>query len=71
MELVSSEEGSGGARNQITGRVVESTFLGEASELILDVNAQPLRLIAAPPRFELPDQVTVEFDPQDVIVLTE
>ncbi|MEO6435910.1 MAG: ABC transporter ATP-binding protein [Tepidisphaeraceae bacterium] len=56
-------------KNCFTGESLETTFLGEASEHVLDVNGLHLRVIAAPPRFQVPPRMTVEFDPHDVVVL--
>ena len=56
-------------RNRWTGRSVEATFLGEASEHEIEINGHRLKIISAPPRFEVPEQVTVEFDPADVVIL--
>ena len=59
-------------RNVITGRAVETTFLGEASEHVLLVNeSQRIQVICAPPLFDVPEQMSVEFDPQDVVVLAQ
>jgi iron(III) transport system ATP-binding protein len=58
-------------RNRITGKPIETTFLGEASEHVLLVNDQRIKVISAPPLFNVPEQLTVEFDPQDVVVLAE
>ncbi|HEX8915769.1 MAG TPA: ABC transporter ATP-binding protein [Humisphaera sp.] len=58
-------------RNVLTGRVLETTFLGEASEHVLGVNDQRVKVIAAPPLFDVPPALTVEFDPEDVVVLKE
>lgn len=57
--------------NRFTGRVLETTFLGEASEHVLAVNGQHLKVIAAPPLFNVPEELTVQFDPEDVVVLKE
>jgi hypothetical protein len=59
------------ARNRFTGRVLETTFLGEASEHVLAVNDQRVKVIAAPPLFDVPAELTVAFDPEDVVVLKE
>ncbi|MDB5298236.1 MAG: hypothetical protein JWO31_4219, partial [Phycisphaerales bacterium] len=59
------------ARNRFTGRVLETTFLGEASEHVLDVAGQRVRVIAAPPLFDVPPELVVEFDPEDVVVLKD
>jgi len=58
------------SRNRIVGRPVETTFLGEASEHVLLVGEQRLKVIAAPPLFEVPPEMAVEFDPHDVVVLS-
>ena len=58
-------------RNRIVGRPIETTFLGEASEHVLLVGEQRVTVIAAPPLFEVPAEMAVEFDPQDVVVLAE
>jgi iron(III) transport system ATP-binding protein len=57
--------------NRITGKVVESIFLGETSEHVLSVNGHPLRFTTAPPMFDVPAELTVEFDAADVLVLAE
>jgi iron(III) transport system ATP-binding protein len=58
-------------RNRLIGSPIETTFLGEASEHVIDVSGHRLRVIAAPPRFELPEQIAIEFDPADVVVLPD
>ncbi len=58
-------------RNRIVGKPIETTFLGEASEHVILVGAQRLRVIAAPPLFEVPAEMTVEFDAKDVVVLAD
>ena len=66
-------EGSeGGPRvNRLVGRVRETTFVGEASEHLLDVAGQPISVINTPPMFEAPQEMAVEFDADDVVVLSE
>ncbi|MGB7161026.1 MAG: ABC transporter ATP-binding protein [Tepidisphaeraceae bacterium] len=64
-------DGGGGGENRMIGRPLESTFLGEASEHVLLVNDHRLKVISAPPLFHVPEQLTVEFDPEDVVVLRE
>ena len=59
------------SRNRIVGRPIETTFLGEASEHVLLVGEQRVTVIAAPPLFEVPAEMAVEFDPSDVVVLSE
>ena len=58
-------------RNRIVGRPIETTFLGEASEHVLLVGEQRVTVIAAPPLFEVPAEMAVEFDPDDVVVLSD
>ena len=57
--------------NRLVGDAVENTFLGEASEHVVRVNGQRLRLVRTPPLFNPPGAVAVEFDPEDVVVLPE
>jgi len=59
------------AKNRLTGTMLETTFLGEASEHLLAVNDQKIRVIYTPPLFDPPGQMTVEFDARDVVVLKE
>jgi iron(III) transport system ATP-binding protein len=60
----------GGTRlNTLVGRQLERTFLGEASEHVLDVGGHRLKAIAAPPVFEEMDEVTISFDPADAVIL--
>jgi iron(III) transport system ATP-binding protein len=58
-------------RNRLVGKVQETTFLGEASEHVLLVNGQRIKVISAPPMFDAPEELAVEFDPVDVVVLKE
>jgi iron(III) transport system ATP-binding protein len=55
--------------NRFAGKVIETTFLGESSEHLLDVNGQKLKVICTPPLFSPPGELTVEFDPIDAVVL--
>src|SRR4051794_39157178 len=41
-------------RNRITGTPMETTFLGEASEHVLRVKDQMMKVISAPPLFDVP-----------------
>jgi iron(III) transport system ATP-binding protein len=58
-----------GRRNRIVGRTLDTTFLGEASEHTLDVGGQKVKVIAAPPLFDVPQELAVEFDAEDVVLL--
>jgi iron(III) transport system ATP-binding protein len=64
-------ETSSNGRNRFIGRPIETTFLGEASEHVLLVNNHRIKVISAPPLFEVPEQLTVEFDAEDVVVLKQ
>ena len=57
--------------NRLSGRIVSSTFLGEASEHVVEVQSKQLRVVAVPPVFNPPEAVTLEFSPKDVLVLAE
>jgi iron(III) transport system ATP-binding protein len=70
MQIVRDGETRAG-RNRIAGASVSTTFLGEASEHLLRVNEQMLKVISAPPVFDVPDEITVEFDPEDVVLLLD
>ena len=58
-------------RNRLEGEVTETTFLGEASEHVLLVNGQKIKVVSSPPLFEPPPRLVVEFAPEDAIVLRE
>jgi iron(III) transport system ATP-binding protein len=64
-----ARNGTGPEMNRIVGKPIETTFLGEASEHVLLVNGQKLKVICAPPLFDVPQELAVEFDPHDVVVL--
>ena len=57
--------------NRITGQITDTTFLGEASEHTVKTNGTTLRIVCAPPQFSLQGNVSIEFDPDDAIVLSE
>jgi iron(III) transport system ATP-binding protein len=55
--------------NQAVGVVVESSFLGQSSEHLIAVGHGHLRVLSAPPQYDLNGNVTLEFDPAHVVVL--
>jgi iron(III) transport system ATP-binding protein len=69
MRIAANRESNG--CNRLVGRVVETTFLGESSEHVIEIAGQRLKLIAAPPRFDAPESLAVEVDPDAVVVLRE
>jgi iron(III) transport system ATP-binding protein len=59
------------ASNRMVGKAIESTFLGEASEHVLQVNDFRLKVVSAPPLFDVSGELAVEFDAEDVVVLKD
>ena len=57
--------------NRFEGRVLESIFLGEASEHFIALNDQKLKVICTPPLFQPPETLMVEFDPKDAVLLSQ
>ena len=64
------QPGAAGA-NRLTGRQLETTFLGESSEHVVAVGQQRLKLIATPPLRDATGDLMMEVDPTDVVVLAE
>jgi len=64
-----SDRGGPADRNRVTGAIVEDTFLGQSSEHVVAVGNGHLRVVSAPPQYGLGGNVTLEFDPADVVVL--
>ncbi len=58
------------AVNRLVGKVLETTFLGEASEHLLQVGSERLKVITEP-LFQPPEELAVAFEPGDVTVLAE
>jgi iron(III) transport system ATP-binding protein len=71
--LVGTSGGNGAAHtgNRFVGKVVDSTFLGEASEHTIEIGGARVRALATPPMFNPPEQVTLSFDAADVQMLAE
>ncbi len=61
----------GNGVNRIAARTKETTFLGESSEHLFAVDGKTIKALSTPPRLNLPEQVSVEFDRDDVVVLKE
>jgi iron(III) transport system ATP-binding protein len=57
------------AANHLTGRVAQSSFLGQSSEHVIMIGAARLQVVSLPPRYGLQGGVHLEFDPADVVVL--
>jgi iron(III) transport system ATP-binding protein len=69
MRRASNDGSTQHAVNRLSGRMTETTFLGDASEHVLMVNGQRIKWISAPPLLRPPEEMTVEFDPRDAVVL--
>ncbi|MDP9175997.1 MAG: ABC transporter ATP-binding protein [Planctomycetota bacterium] len=57
--------------NQFQGKIIETTFLGESTELVVAAGEQRLKLITPLPLSPPASDVTIEFAPSDAIVLLE
>jgi iron(III) transport system ATP-binding protein len=68
---IGSSQASSSAVNRFVGKPIENTFLGEASEHVLMVGDQRLKIVSTPPILRAPEQMTVEIQPKDVVVLPE
>ncbi len=64
-----ARDGTAAAANRFAGATVETIFLGEASEHVIDVSGQRLKVISTPPLFAPPERMAVDVDPRDVVVL--
>jgi iron(III) transport system ATP-binding protein len=62
-------DGSPADPNRVIGAIVEDTFLGQSTEHVVAVGTGHLRVVSAPPQYGLGGNVTLEFDPADVVVL--
>lgn len=62
--------GSKGA-NRLMGTILESAYLGDSSEHVVQVNTVRLKTVHAPPLWEAAGQMAIEFDARDVSVLPE
>jgi iron(III) transport system ATP-binding protein len=56
--------------NRLGGKVIESTFLGESTEIVLAVGKQKLLMIA-PSTLKISEKLDIEFDPSSVLPLRE
>jgi iron(III) transport system ATP-binding protein len=63
-------EGSPDA-NRVAAKLVESWFLGDSSEHLLEAGGQSLRMLSVPPRLDLSRQVTLELAASELAVLGE
>jgi iron(III) transport system ATP-binding protein len=59
------------AANRITGNIVQTTFVGEASEHVLDFGGVRLHVMRMPPVFAAQGQMTVAFNPEDATLFAD
>jgi ABC-type Fe3+/spermidine/putrescine transport system ATPase subunit len=57
--------------NHIPARLLESTFLGESSEHIVETEGHRLRVSCSPPLLNAPSEVELEIDTRDCLILPE
>jgi iron(III) transport system ATP-binding protein len=62
-------DGTATGRNTIVGKVVETTFLGESSEHVIESGGERIRVVSAPPVLDGAIQMQVRFGEEDVVVL--
>jgi iron(III) transport system ATP-binding protein len=55
--------------NRVTARLLESSFLGDSSEHRLSAGGLSLRMHSVPPRLDLPEEVTLQLAPEELVVL--
>jgi len=63
--------GTSNGVNRFVGKPIESTFLGAGERACIAGERQRMKVISAPPLFEVPGEMAIEFDPGDVVVLAE
>jgi len=57
--------------NILPATLVETTFLGEASEHIVRIKDRPMRVSSSPPLLGTPSETRIAIDPGDCVVLRE
>jgi iron(III) transport system ATP-binding protein len=70
-EQMRLKRGTEGGDNRIAGKVVETTFLGDSSEHVVERNGHRLRVVSSPPMFHMNGEVVVEVRREDVVMLRE
>jgi len=58
------------SQNRLAAKLLETTFLGEGSEYLLEINGRKLRMSSAGAVLNLSETVTIEFNPEDALALT-
>jgi iron(III) transport system ATP-binding protein len=71
IRLLSSGSTRSSHANYLSATVFENTFLGEASEHIVIIDGQRMKISSSPPILGAAGEVTLEIDPKDCVVLPE
>jgi iron(III) transport system ATP-binding protein len=71
IRIVTAASPANGSHNHLSGSMLETTFLGEMSEHVVDVSGKRLRVSASPPLLNLAGNVNLEIDPADCVLLPE
>ncbi|HKO93362.1 MAG TPA: ABC transporter ATP-binding protein [Polyangiaceae bacterium] len=58
-----------GGDNRVRAQLLESDFLGDSSEHRVSAGGLTLRLHSVPPRFDLPQELTIVLAPEELVVL--
>jgi iron(III) transport system ATP-binding protein len=60
-----------GATNRVSGKLIQSTFLGESTECVVQIAGQPIRFTTACPPQTATGDLTIEFAAADALALAE
>jgi len=72
LAIDSSQPGPGAAgENRVRAQLLESDFLGDSSEHRFSAGGLSLRLHSVPPRFDLPEELTLVLASEELVVLGE
>jgi iron(III) transport system ATP-binding protein len=59
----------GGGENRVTGKIFDTIFLGESSEITVEVPGQRLKMITTDSSAASSGEITIEFDANDALAL--
>jgi ABC-type Fe3+/spermidine/putrescine transport system ATPase subunit len=57
--------------NHLSAKLIETTFLGEASEHAVEIDGHRLRATCSPPLLDVQGDVLLEIEPRDCLILPE
>ncbi len=69
LAIVPAGQAPASGENHVLVRVLESNFLGDSSEHRLSAGGLTLRMHSVPPRFDLPEQLTLSLAREELVVL--